>query len=353
MAIARTARPTLAAALCAGIAYGSLALTRFRGFRQFGEIGGVGMALCWLTMYSYGPALDLLRRRGSWDVRRSPKTLPVASISRLAEWMLARRKKLLAVVAALTAISLAALAPIVRNPFEYDFSKLRNQHSRQHGVGDLYVRVGSIFPQDLAPVGIALMPSADDAVDYRKALLTKDCADGMLRAHDPRDPKAQAAECARRLAAGEPTGGLLSRWRPPTTSCPRTRMPSWPCSTDPSAPSRSQHGAAHDRERKQLDTWAPPDDLRKLTLVDLPAPVVRRFEEVDGTVGRVAMIYPIRVWANWDGHNLIRLSDVIKNVQLPRGAVVSAAGHSSLFAAMLRSIATDGPPPPRRPASGS
>jgi predicted RND superfamily exporter protein len=49
------------------------------------------------------------------------------------------------------------------------------------------------------------------------------------------------------------------------------------------------------------------------------------------------------VCANWYGHNLIRLSDVTKNVKLPSGAVVDAAGHSSLFAAMLRSIAIDGP----------
>ena len=343
VAIARTARPTLAAALCAGIAYGSLALSRFRGFRQFGEIGGVGMALCWLTMYSYGPALICFVER----ILGRPtlaKTLPVASISLLAEWMLARRRQLLAVVAGLTAISLAALAPIVRNPFEYDFSKLRNQHSRQHGVGDLYVRVGAIFPQDLAPVGIALMPSAGDAVDYRNTLLAKDCVDAMMRAHDSRDPRALAAECTRRVAAGEPTSGLLMSVATANDLLPgeqdaklavlgeiRTRL----------------HDSSMDLltadEKKELDAWAPPDDLRKLTLADLPAPVVRRFTEVDGAVGRVAMIYPVRVWANWDGHNLIRLSDVIKNVRLPRGAMVSAAGHSSLFAAMLRSIAADGP----------
>jgi predicted exporter len=343
VAVARTARPTLAAALCAAIAYGSLALTRFRGFRQFGEIGGVGMALCWLTMYSYGPALICFVER----VLGRPtlaKTLPVLSISRLAGWMLARRGQLLAVVAGLTATSLVVLAPIVHNPFEYDFSKLRNQHSRQHGAGDLYVRVGGIFPQDLAPVGIALLPSADDAVDYRNALLAKDCTDAMIRAHDARDPKALAAECTRRVAAGEPTGGLLMSVATAHDLLPkdqgaklvvlgdiRTRL------RDPSMELLTTD------ERKQLDTWAPPDDLRKLTLADLPAPVVRRFQEVDGTVGRVAMIYPVRVWANWDGHNLIRLSDVIKNVRLPGGSVVSAAGHSSLFAAMLRSIASDGP----------
>jgi len=96
-------------------------------------------------------------------------------------------------------------------------------------------------------------------------------------------------------------------------------------------------------DRKQVDAWRPPDDLRPLKLEDLPEPVVRRYREIDGTIGRVAMIFPIRVWANWDGHNLIRLSDVTKNVKLPSGATIDAAGHSSLFAAMLRSIAIDGP----------
>jgi uncharacterized protein len=64
---------------------------------------------------------------------------------------------------------------------------------------------------------------------------------------------------------------------------------------------------------------------------------------VDGTLGRVALIYPVRVWANWDGHALIRMSDTFQDVQLPNGELVSAAGNSSMFAAMLRSITQDGP----------
>ncbi len=345
VAIARTARPTLAAALCAGVAYGSLALTRFRGFRQFGEIGGLGMALCWLATYSYAPALICFVER---VLKRRTLTgaLPIEKATRLAGWLLARRNQLIAVVVGLTVVSLAALAPIVRNPFEYDFSKLRNQHSRQHGVGDLYVRVGAIFPQDLAPIGIALLPSASDAVDYRRAQLEKDCADGLTRSHDPHaaDPKTLAAECARRVAAGEPTGGLLSSVATANDYLPKDQDAKLAVLADlrkrlndPSMDLLSPE------ERKQVQTWAPPDDLHALTLADLPRSVVRRYTEVDGTVGRVAMLYPIRVWANWDGHNLIRLSDVIKDVPLKSGARVTAAGHSSLFAAMLNSIAVDGP----------
>jgi uncharacterized protein len=343
--IARTSRPTLAAALCAGVAYGSLALTRFRGFRQFGEIGGLGMALCWLATYTYGPALICLVER---LLRRPTLTsvLPIETAVRAAGWLLARRNQLIGVVIGTTVISLIALAPLVRNPFEYDFSKLRNQHSRHHGVGDLYVRVGAIFPEDLAPIGIALLPSAADAADYRRALLEKDCADGLTRAHDPHaaERDALAAECARRVAGGEPTGGLLSSVATANDYLPKNQDAKLQVLADirkrlddPTMDLLSPE------ERQHVEDWAPPHDLRALTLDDLPRAVIHRYQEVDGTVGRVAMLYPIRVWANWDGHNLIRLSDVIKDVRLPNGTLVTAAGHSSLFAAMLRSIAVDGP----------
>src|SRR5690606_20042608 len=47
IALKQTWRPTLAAALAASAAYGSLVFTDFRGFNQFGWIGALGMVLCW------------------------------------------------------------------------------------------------------------------------------------------------------------------------------------------------------------------------------------------------------------------------------------------------------------------
>lgn len=91
-----------------------------------------------------------------------------------------------------------------------------------------------------------------------------------------------------------------------------------------------------------IDQCLPPADLRALTPADLPESIKRQFRGKAGTVGRVALLFPVRVWANWDGHNLIRLADIMKNVALPDGTVVSAAGRTTLFAAMLRSVAHDG-----------
>src|SRR5207253_6494665 len=48
-------RAELVGASVAGIAYGSLVITRFRGFSQFGMIGFVGMLLVWLSIIPFVP----------------------------------------------------------------------------------------------------------------------------------------------------------------------------------------------------------------------------------------------------------------------------------------------------------
>jgi predicted RND superfamily exporter protein len=344
-ALAATAKPTLAAALAASIAYGSLALTRFRGFQQFGEVGGIGMILCWLVTYTYCPVLILLRER--FFKRRSfGQASSNGALTRLAAGLLSRHRLLASVAAVATLLAGLSLARVIRSPFEYDFSKLRNQSSRKHGTGDLYVRVGAIFPRDLSPVGVALLPKAEDALPFRKVLLEKDCMDALARARQGADAgnAADEAECARRVAAGEPTGGLLSAVATAYDYLPKDQEEKLAVIAsirkhlaDPAM------DALSDDQKREVDAWAPPQDLRELSLRDVPESLARPFRELDGTVGRVALLFPIRVWANWDGHNLIRLADVITNVRLPSGSVVNAAGHSSLFAAMLRSIAHDGP----------
>jgi uncharacterized protein len=344
IALRTTARPTLTAALAAAIAYGSLALTRFRGFQQFGQVGGVGMVLCWLFTYSYCPALVCLWER--LYKSKAPLVRPPRKRLRLAEAIIANQRALLAAIGVLSVLAVVFLAPVVGHPFEYDFSKLRNQQSRKHGAGDLYVRVGRIFPQDLAPTGIALLPTAEDALPFRDALLTKDCMVGLRHAHDPRaaDPEKLHALCAARVAAGEPTGGLLSSVSTAQAYLPKDQEAKLAVIADLRRRLADPAVELLDPEqRKELDAWAPPADLRPLSIHDLPEPIARRFREVDGTLGRIALIYPIRAWANWDGHELMRMADTFKDIRLPNGDVVSAAGNSTMFAAMLRSISRDGP----------
>ena len=58
-----TRTATLAAAAAAMVAYGSLAVTNFRGFKHFGVIGGLGMFLCWIVTYLLLPPTLVLTER--------------------------------------------------------------------------------------------------------------------------------------------------------------------------------------------------------------------------------------------------------------------------------------------------
>ncbi len=62
-AVGHTWLAGLTAALAAGVAYASLLSTDFRGFNQFGLIGGMGMALAWVFAYVMTPPLVLAWER--------------------------------------------------------------------------------------------------------------------------------------------------------------------------------------------------------------------------------------------------------------------------------------------------
>src|SRR4029079_10911703 len=69
LALWGTRKGTLSAALAAGVAYASLVAKPFPGVRQFGMIGGLGMALAWGTTYLLMPPLVAWLDRG----RHGPK----------------------------------------------------------------------------------------------------------------------------------------------------------------------------------------------------------------------------------------------------------------------------------------
>jgi hypothetical protein len=58
-----TWRPTLTAAATASAAYGALVVTEFKGFREFGWIGGMGMLVCWAAAFLALPPMLLLIER--------------------------------------------------------------------------------------------------------------------------------------------------------------------------------------------------------------------------------------------------------------------------------------------------
>lgn len=78
--------------------------------------------------------------------------------------------------------------------------------------------------------------------------------------------------------------------------------------------------------------------------MDLPAIARRPFTEVDGTVGRVLLVYPIEKGLSvWDGRALLDIAAVLQHLKMPSGKVIETSGSAVVFGAMLRSILHDGP----------
>jgi hypothetical protein len=96
-------------------------------------------------------------------------------------------------------------------------------------------------------------------------------------------------------------------------------------------------------ERARVDELRPPDSLHVLEAKDLPPLLRRRFEEKDGRIGTVFYVKYKNSVVFSDGHNLLRMAKATDNVHLPDGTVVQTASRSTVFAEMIRSMATDGP----------
>jgi len=104
------------------IAYTSLLVTDFRGFRDFGVIGGAGILLCWISAFTVLPAsLAVLERRGRIRARREP------ALGRLLARLLPRNLTAVAVVGGAVTLAAGGVAVhyLATDPFEYNWENLR------------------------------------------------------------------------------------------------------------------------------------------------------------------------------------------------------------------------------------
>lgn len=313
IALAGTVRPTALAAFAASLAYGSLALTRFRGFNQFGVIGCIGMVLCWLGAVVVLPAMLCAfdRSAAAPHVRRLDYGRPLG-------WATSRIPLTLLVVGTLATVgSAVALPRWLASPFDYDFRHLRSVRGDDPALSQ---QLDGLFGRSLSP-SLVLTDTPAEAAPARKAILAAGAKqppspvdhvvtlDGLL----PGTP----AEQHEKLALLDEIRGLLSKKNLALLSA---------------------------EQRGRALSWRPPPDLHVLTRADLPPLALRPFTERDGTLGRVLLIYPPEHgYSTWNGHDLERLAGVIRRVPLPDGHVLHGAGSAVVFAAMLEAIAHDGP----------
>ena len=329
-AVQNALRAELVGACVASIAYGSLTVTDFRGFSQFGWIGFVGMLLVWISMIPCVPALlvviewlqpklpPMLRDpppRILPDGGRGPLSRGVARATEQAPWVFVGGAVLL------TALAAWRMPAFLRDPWEYDFDRLGSRGSKTSGAGEWSNKADQVFGGRMNVAGALTLADTPEQVPLLKAqILRNDEADpqGRLIAevatvYDllPGTPEEQNAKLA-----------VLARIRERLTPAVIDSLPQ--------------------DERARVEELRPPEGLRVLGPKDLPALLRRRFEENDGRVGTVFYVkYRNDVMLS-DGHNLLRIAQATDNVRLPDGVVVQTASRATIFAEMLRSMEKDG-----------
>jgi len=316
--------PTLASAATGALAYGSLVITDFRGFKHFGIIGGYGMLLCWLTTYVFTPALLSASER-VWPAYREGKSaINVGQyFGVLFERVGLGAPRLVAALGAVFGIGAVALSVLYfhGDPMEYNMRNVGNDDSTNptaakrltHLVDDVVGRIG----QD----GIAIVTERVDQVEPLEAELER---------------RRKAAP--QNLQPFEKTVSIFSL-------LPRDQAAKLPLIAEmrERIERGRKRGIISDEDWLKIEKHLPKGELRPIEIADLPEQAVRNFTERDGTRGRIVFIAPARGFSVWDAKYLMRWADSFRHVNLPNGEVIHGSGQAVIFADMIYSVGEDAP----------
>lgn len=307
-----SARGTVPAAVAAAVAYGSLAVTQFRGFRDFGIIGASGMLLCWVTAYTVLPAgLFLLRSRitavdAGWFTNVLARNTPRlgASVMPIA-------------FAAFGVTGLLGIVYLSQEPFEDDLRNLRSVTSdlgnasrwmrkfdRAFGTGISGGFAIGVDERIQAPAVVQKLKAVDEGKPVRAHIFSQ------IHSLDEVLPMDQNPKLA-----------VLADLRKLLDSPEFKRLPM--------------------DEQQRLKPLRPPDFLRALTDTDVPQEVAWPYTERDGTRGRLILANTGLGVDTWRLHSLEHFANTLRALQL--GPHVVVGGSAFVFSDMISMMRIDGP----------
>ena len=319
-----TWRPTLTAAASASAAYGALVVTEFKGFREFGWIGGMGMLVCWAAAFVSLPPILLLLERvvplgqiSPWRRRLGvhgegvPFGTPFAAL-------VARAPRTLTVVGAALAVAGAALTVqyVRSDPMEYDTNRIQSDRSAVAEVHRLF-HVAMGLTGFVGVDGMAIVTDRRDQVAPLKAALEarRDAAPAEARPF-------KAVHTLDELVPDDQEAKI-----PVLTQLRRRILKA------------HQRGLVPDWEK--VAPYLPPEDLKPFGIDDLPEAIARPFTEKDGTRGRIVYISPNGDTS--DAHYLLRWADAYRSTVLPDGSEIRGSGRAVIYADMWSAILKDVP----------
>jgi predicted RND superfamily exporter protein len=309
-AVARTIAGTFTAALTAAVAYASLVITIFRGFRHFGIIGGVGILLCWVSGYVVLPAALAVAAR---FIKPRGKVAPGRWLGKL----LPRRLGVVAIVTlAITAVAgVITVRFLTDSPFETNFKNLRS-HSEGIVVAQKWMTVvDQSFGQGLDGGFAIVVPTRADAPKVEQQLRAADRGRerplfSNIVSLDDIIPKDQD----KKLAVLAEIRNLMSE---------------------------DVLDELDDKERARLEKLRPPADLKALRDEDLPPEIAWPFIESDGSRGKILLATMGKGYEVWDTHDTTTWASAVRDIGLPD--TVHLGGASFVFADVIDGVLSDGP----------
>jgi predicted RND superfamily exporter protein len=302
---------TLAAAFAAAASYASLLLTEFRGFRQFGYIGGAGMVASWVTAFVLIPPLvRWLDRDDTAVLRAAPERLGI--MGRIARQV--ERAPLPIVVAALAITAVCAYTVSrfdVTTQLEHDFSRLRRVDTWASGDGYWGRKVDTLLGRYVTPT-VVLADTAEGAVAAEKAIRAS-VEHGVL-------------------------GPMVASVRGADDVLPPDQQAKVDVARDIREALTPKIRSLIDADRlRKLDRLLGAEDLAPLRADDLPHSFTAGLQERDGTMGRTVLVYPRPSDTLW------RAKEIHAFVGELRRAGGRVAGSIPLSDDIIASISRDAP----------
>ncbi len=317
LSMRHTATSTWTAALAAGLSYGSLMLTDFRGFRQFGIIGLIGMVLCWVSAFTLMPAyltlLDNVHTLARPN-RKPPRPFIAGLLARMVErwpgviWGLSL---------VLTLLALASAYKYSPNILETNLGSLRNRESLEHGSAYLSKYQDEIFQHYLSPI-VLLPKTREDAqkiatiIEQRIKNEGKRSLFASVQTLDDFIPKDQELKIK-----------ILKEIRELLPPKFVARLP--------------------ESDRKLVQDFLQEGAFKRVRTEDLPELVRAKFTEKNGTIGNLVLVEPPLLGVTWEGDRLIQLIDQLREVADSVAPGTPVAGTLPIAADMVRSVSHDGP----------
>ena len=314
---------TLSAALAAAVSYASLIAMQFRGFRQFGVIGGLGMVLAWGTTFLLAPPLI------AWMDRKEPHVEPMAfrlfsglsPMSGLARLVLHRPRTILVLAIAMSLVAIIEVRGFDGEQLEYDLARMRRADTWKSGEGYWGHKMDGLLGQYLTPLVILTDgPEETRAIarELRKAMLSPPLDDMVARVRTIDDllPPDQI-ERQREVA----------RIRKKLTPNVRQNLT--------------------DEQRKRVETFLGQESIPTIEAGAIPTTLLKGLQEREGRADRAVLVFPKLTASLWDGPRNAAFVDALRTLaRLPEttgGKAARLAGGPPLTADIIASMRHDGP----------